>query len=259
MLSVRIYLVITERQREICRGLLAPVLRLQVYCLARRTPRGGTLVVPSERDLPRRAARCMPNDGTPPYVVAAGVEARRRQAERAVKHGVAIALSACGGVGQPGAAQITLAAICFAVAWMVGPSRATRSLIATGDHGVATLTAATTWPVRDRTGTAIDCSALSSSSSLMAMPVRRTCGGSRARPRARLPPPPSHDVRAGTGVRCERVRRLATIGRGRQWLPRWRQPAGERRPAIRPAGPWPVSGRCLSSCLSRSPSQVTSR
>jgi hypothetical protein len=82
------------------------------------------------------------------------------------------------GLAAPGGAQITLAAICVAVPWMVGPSWTTSSFMAAGDHGMATLTAATTSPERERTGAAMDRSALSSSSSLVARPVRRTCSSS---------------------------------------------------------------------------------
>jgi hypothetical protein len=74
--------------------------------------------------------------------------------------------------------QITWAAIFSAVARTTGPRRLTSSLIAAGDQRIATLTAATASLERERTGAAIDRSALSSSSSLVAIPVRRTCSGS---------------------------------------------------------------------------------
>ena len=50
--------------------------------------------------------------------------------------------------GPDGGRQITRAAISFAVAWTVGPSRPVSSLIVAGDHGIDTLTAATTSPER---------------------------------------------------------------------------------------------------------------
>jgi alpha,alpha-trehalase len=70
--------------------------------------------------------------------------------------------------------QITSSEICRAVACSTGPNWSASSLIATGDQGIARLTAATTAPARDLIGAAIDRSPLSSSSSLTAMPVRRT-------------------------------------------------------------------------------------
>src|ERR1700735_4683226 len=81
----------------------------------------------------------------------------------------------------PSPGQTTWAAILLAAARTVGPSRLTSSLIAAGDHGIARLTAATTWPDRERIGAAIDRSALSSSSSLVAMLVQRTFSSSLIR------------------------------------------------------------------------------
>jgi hypothetical protein len=73
---------------------------------------------------------------------------------------------------------MTRAAISLAVAWMMGPSRLTSSVMVAGDQGIATLMAAATSPELARTGAAIDHSALSSSSSLVAMPARRTWSSS---------------------------------------------------------------------------------
>lgn len=69
------------------------------------------------------------------------------------------------------AVQITRAVILFAASWTVRRSRRTSSLVAAGEYGTDTFTAATTPSDRARTGAAIDRSALASSSSLTARPL----------------------------------------------------------------------------------------
>jgi len=110
--------------------------------------------------------------------------------------------------------HITRAAISCAVAWMVGPSRVTSSLMVAGDQGIDTLTAATTSPERARTGAAMDRSALSSSSSLTAMPVRRTW-------------PRTARARRPVGGRCRPACRARRLRAGSPWPCR-----------SRPPGPW---------------------